>query len=134
MSVHGVALKALLCVITVCLVATTGSCTILTKGKQVFEGIAWRVGDILCLLSCCKELVDVTIRKKQAELDSDHNYELRELEKIKVIAASAPICPQYGPDQPGFVCERVRGRTGRKLTHTRESGRNLNRQNIFASS
>ncbi|TFK06927.1 1-phosphatidylinositol 4,5-bisphosphate phosphodiesterase zeta-1 [Platysternon megacephalum] len=35
------------------------------------------------VMSCCKELVDVTVRKKQAELDSDHNYELRELEKIK---------------------------------------------------
>ncbi|KAH1166562.1 hypothetical protein KIL84_015734 [Mauremys mutica] len=35
------------------------------------------------VMSCCKELVDVTVRKKQAELDSDYNYELRELEKIK---------------------------------------------------
>ncbi|XP_050819409.1 axonemal dynein light chain domain-containing protein 1 [Gopherus flavomarginatus] len=35
------------------------------------------------VMSCCKELVDVIVRKKQAELDSDHNYELRELEKIK---------------------------------------------------
>ncbi|XP_067388632.1 axonemal dynein light chain domain-containing protein 1 isoform X2 [Emydura macquarii macquarii] len=35
------------------------------------------------VISCCKEMVDVTVRKKQAEFDSDHNYELRELEKIK---------------------------------------------------
>ncbi|XP_065266166.1 axonemal dynein light chain domain-containing protein 1 [Emys orbicularis] len=35
------------------------------------------------VMSCCKELVDVIVRKKQAESDSDHNYELRELEKIK---------------------------------------------------
>ncbi|KAM9130230.1 axonemal dynein light chain domain-containing protein 1 [Pangshura tecta] len=35
------------------------------------------------IMSCCKELVDVIVRKKQAELDSDHDYELRELEKIK---------------------------------------------------
>ncbi|KAM7162150.1 axonemal dynein light chain domain-containing protein 1 [Macrochelys suwanniensis] len=35
------------------------------------------------VMSCCKELVDLIVRKKQAELDSDHSYELRELEKIK---------------------------------------------------
>ncbi|XP_074858847.1 axonemal dynein light chain domain-containing protein 1 [Carettochelys insculpta] len=35
------------------------------------------------IMSCCREMVDIIVRKKQAELDSDYNYELRELEKIK---------------------------------------------------
>ncbi|XP_075792966.1 axonemal dynein light chain domain-containing protein 1 isoform X3 [Pelodiscus sinensis] len=35
------------------------------------------------IMSCCKEMVEVTVRKKQDELHSDDDSELQELEKIK---------------------------------------------------
>lgn len=75
--------------------STDVSCALLTaagswlKGIKHLQGIkhSCRADDILHLCSCCRDVVDAIVRKKRAEMDAEADFELKELNKIKVKGA-----------------------------------------------
>lgn len=62
-----------------------------------------RANDVLHLCSCCREIVNAIVRKKRSEMDSEADFELEELNKIKVKGCLCFQLSRSGVDETAFA-------------------------------